>query len=244
ASMGAALGALMAYWGRLLLPGNLATANAIDWRILGFVVGLTIATGILFGVAPALRASLTTSGYGVGAMLKEGGRTMSGGRSRLGKALVVAQVAISLVLLVGAGLFLRTVRNLRSVDVGFERGNLLLLPINPALNGYAADRVRNVYTTMIDELSQVPGVRAVTASQPALLSGGVNSTTIFVQGRAQPADRNQINRLIIAANFFDVMGIKVTAGRAFSNQDDLRSPKVAIINEAAVRRYFRNENPL
>ena len=244
ASMGAALGALMAYWGRLLLPGNLATANAIDWRILGFVVGLTIATGILFGVAPALRASLTTSGYGVGAMLKEGGRTMSGGRSRLGKALVVAQVAISLVLLVGAGLFLRTVRNLRHVDVGFETGNLLLVPVNASLNRYDQPRMAGLWAQMLDELPHVPGVRAVTASNPPLLSGGLFRTGIYIQGRAKPTDRNSLDRMIVAPNFFETMGIRLVAGRGFDGRDTLTGPKVVIVNEAAARKYFLRENPI
>src|SRR5204863_1141114 len=139
-----------------------------------------IATGVLFGIAPALRSSRLN----VGAMLKEGGRTMSGGRSRLGKTLVVAQVAISLVLLVGAGLFLRTVRNLRHVDVGFESGNLLLVPVNPSLNRYEQPRVLSLFGQMLDQLPHVAGVRAVTASSPALLAGSVNRTGIYIQGRA------------------------------------------------------------
>ena len=130
AGVGASAGLLVAWWGRTLLPDNLAPGAPIDWRILGFVAALTVASGVLFGIAPALRSS------GINVALKEGGRGVYGGRSRLGKSLVVAQVAISLVLLVGAGLFLRTVRNLRSVDVGFESGNLLLVPINPAQNRY------------------------------------------------------------------------------------------------------------
>ena len=244
AAIGAALGALVAYWGRQLLPDNLATATAIDWRILGFVGGLTIATGILFGIAPALRASLTPSGGGIGAMLKEGGRSMSGGRSRLGKVLVVAQVAISLVLLVGAGLFLRTVRNLRHVDVGFETENLLLVPVNPALNRYEQPRIQSLFGEMLDQLSHVPGVRAATSSQPPLLSGNVNRTGIFIQGRARPTDRNSVNRMVVAANFLDTMGIRLTAGRGLTDRDTQAAPKVVVINDAAARKYFPRESPI
>jgi predicted permease len=244
ASMGAALGALVAYWGRQLLPGNLATAAALDWRILAFVVGLTVASGMLFGVAPALRASVTSSGSGVGAMLKEGSRTMTGGRSRLGKALVVAQVAISLVLLVGAGLFLRTVRNLRHVDVGFETGNLLLVPVNASLNRYDQPRMAGLWAQMLDELPHVPGIRAVTASNPPLLSGGLYRTGIYIQGRAKPTDRNSLDRLIVAPNFFETMGIRLVAGRGFDGRDTLTGPKVVIVNEAAARKYFARENPI
>jgi predicted permease len=240
AVIGAGLGALVAYWGRQLLPGNLATATAIDWRILSFVGGLTIATGILFGIAPALRSSRIN----VGAMLKEGGRSMSGGRSRLGKALVVAQVAISLVLLVGAGLFLRTVRNLRHVDVGFETGNLLLVPVNPALNRYEQPRIQNLFGQMLDQLPHVPGVRAVTASSPALLSGGQNTTRAYIQGRAKRTDSNRINRMVVAPNFFDTMGIRLNAGRGLTDRDTLAAPKVVVINDAAARKYFPRQNPI
>ena len=240
AVIGAALGGLVAYWGRQLLPGNLATAAAIDWRVLGFVGGLTLATGIFFGIAPAVRSSRLNAG----AMLKEGGRTMSGGRSRLGKTLVVSQVAISLVLLVGAGLFLRTVSNLRRVDVGFVSDNLLLVPVNPAINRYEQPRTLNLFTQVLDELPRVPGVRATTASQPALLSGNINRTRIYIQGRAKPTDRNSVNRLVVAPKFFETLGIPVRAGRALNDRDGASAPQVVVINEAAANKYFPRENPV
>jgi len=240
AAIGAALGVLIAYWGRQLLPGNLALATPIDWRILAFVAGITIATGVLFGIAPAIRSSRLN----VGAMLKEGGRSMSGSRSRLGKALVVAQVAISIVLLVAAGLFLRTVTNLRHVDVGFEADNLLLVPVSPGIAKYEPPRMQNLFAQLLDELPHIPGIRAVTASNPALLSGSTNRTSVFIQGKAQPTDKNSVNRLVIAPNFFSAMGIRLVAGRAFTDRDSLTSPKVVIINDAAARKYFPHENPL
>ena len=240
AAVGASAGLLVASWSRKLLPDNLAPGAPIDWRILGFVAALTVASGVLFGIAPALRSSRLN----VNEALKEGGRGIHGGRSRLGKSLVVAQVAISLVLLAGAGLFLRTVRNLRNVDVGFESGNLLLVPINPAQNRYEQPRIVNLYTSMLEELSHVPGVRAATASQPALLSGGVNRTGIYFEGRSQPADRNPINRVVVAENFFDAMGIPLLAGRAFGPSDGQTAPKVAIVNQTAVRTYFAGESPI
>ncbi len=240
AAFGAVLGALVASWGRQLLPANLATATPIDWRILGFVGGLTIATGILFGIAPALRSSRVN----VGSTIKEGGHTASGGRSRLGKTLVVAQVAISLVLLVGTGLFLRTVRNLQHVDVGFETDNILLVPVNLSLNRYEQPRILNLFKQLLDELPHVPGVRAVTASSPALLTGNVSRTGIYIQGRAKPTDRNTINRMLVAPNFFDAMGIRLVAGRSITGRDTDQSAKVAVINDAATRKYFANESPV
>jgi len=240
AAIGASVGTLVAYWGRQLLPGNLGTATPIDWRILAFVGGVTIATGILFGIAPAIRSSRLN----IGAMLKEGGRTMSGGRSRLGKTLVVAQVAISLVLLVAAGLFLRTVSNLRHVDIGFDADNLLLVPINPVLNRYEQARIVNLYGRLLDELPHIAGVRTVTSSQPPLLSGSVNGTSVFIQGKAKPTDRNHINRLVVAPNFFDAMSIRVVGGRTFNDRDTQAAPKVVIVNDAAARKYFPHENAL
>ena len=129
---------------------------------------------------------------------------VSGSRSALSKSLLVVQVAISLVLLVGAGLFLRTLDNLRQVDVGFNPRNLLLFRINPQLNRYDEQRQIALYTQLLERISAVPGVRAVALSNPALLSGSVNSTSIYVQGRVYEAGRrdldNSINRLVISPN--------------------------------------------
>jgi predicted permease len=177
-------------------------------------------------------------------MLKEGGRTMIGTRSRLSKALVVAQVAISLVLLVGAGLFLRTVRNLRHVDVGFTSEHLLLVPVNPALNRYEQPRILTLFGQLLDELPHVPGVRAATSSNPALLSGNRNRTSFYLQGRSKAADRTSIDRLVVAPNFFEAMGIGLVVGRTFNDRDTPAASKVAIINEAAVRQFFPHDNPL
>ena len=208
AVMGGALGALVGYWGRALLPGFADHAPPLDWRVLAFIAVVTLTTGIVFGIVPALRGTAIN----INSALKETGRSVVGGRSLLGKALLVIQVAISLVLLVGAGLFLQTLSNLRRVDVGFNPDNLLLFRVNPALNGYDETRMRAVYTQMLERLAAVPGVRGVAMSQPALLSGSINSTSIFVEGRSYPpgrqqGDDNSINRLVISSNFFDVMGI-------------------------------------
>ncbi len=185
----------------------------------------------------------------VNAALKETGRSVVGARSVLSKALLVVQVAISLVLLVGAGLFLRTLNNLRHVDVGFNPQNLVLFRVNPALNRYDEKRMVALYRDMLDRLGSVPGLRGAAMSQPALLSGSVNSTGIFVQGRTYPpgrpqGDGNSINRLVISPNFFDVMGIPIVLGRPLTNRDDAMAPKVVVINESAARKYFPNQNPI
>ena len=132
AAMGGALGVLVGRWGQQLLPGTAGQAAPLDWRVLSFVLGVTGLTGLVFGIAPALRAT----GMNVSGALKETSRSVAGSRSLLSKSLLVMQVAISLVLLIAAGLFLRTLQNLRNVDVGFNTRNLVLFRVNPALNRY------------------------------------------------------------------------------------------------------------
>jgi predicted permease len=155
-------------------------------------------------------------------------------------------VAISLVLLVGAGLFLRTVQNLRHVDVGFDPQNLVLFRVTPQLNRYDEARTAALYKELLERLAAVPGVRGAAMSQPALLSGSVNSTGIFVHGRTYaPGERdNSIHRVVVSPNFFDVMGIPLLAGRGFSDADHDTAPKVVVINDAAARKYFPGENPI
>jgi predicted permease len=245
AAMGGALGLLVGYWGRQLLPGGFGTPRPIDWKMVAFVMLVAGITGLLFGIAPALRGT----GINVNSALKEAGRGVVGSRSVLGKILLVVQVAMSLVLLVGAGLFLRTLNNLRHVDVGFNPQNLVLFRVNPALNRYDEKRMQAFYTDMLERLGGVPGVRGAAMSQPALLSGSVNSTSIYIQGRTYPAgrstgDETSINRLVISPNFFDVMGMPVIKGRAFTKRDDTAAPKVVVINEAAVRKFFPNDDPI
>ncbi len=241
--MGGALGILVGYWGRQLLPGP-GQALPMDWKVLAFVLAVTLTTGIVFGIAPALRGT----GMNVSSALKETSRSVVGGRSVLGKSLLVIQVAISLVLLIGAGLFLQTLQNLRHVDVGFNPQNLLLFRINPSLNRYDEKKMTGLYHDLIERIASVPGVRGVALSNPALLSGSINSTGIYVQGRVysggRQGDNNDINRLVISPNFFEVMGIPVVMGRGFTDRDGATAPKVVVVNEAAVRKYFPNENPV
>jgi predicted permease len=245
---GGALGVLVAHWGRRLLPTHVATAP-LDWRVLLFASGVALATGIVFGIAPALRVTGTSAGDA----LKETSRSVIGSRTLLSKSLVVVQVAISLVLLIGAGLFLRTVDNLRRVDVGFNPNNLVLFRVNPQLNGYPPARIELLYAQMTGRLLGVPGVRSVTLSNPPMLTGSVNSTGFVVQGRTygpeyrdDPRLRSTIsvNRVRIAPNFFATMEIPVIRGRAFTERDTGAAPKVAVVNEAAVRKFFSTEDPL
>jgi predicted permease len=245
AAIGGALGIAVAYWGKQLLPGAPGQAFRFDWPVLAFVMAVTMVTGILFGIAPALRGT----GINASASLKETSRSVVGKRSILSKSLLVAQVAISLVLLVGAALFLRTLHNLRHVDVGFNPENVLLFRVSPQLNGYDEARITTLYRDLLARIGGVPGVRGVAMSQPALLTGSVNSTSIYIHGRAYAAesrerDSNSINRVVVSPSFLEVMGIPIVAGRGLTDRDNQTAPKVVVVNQAAVRQFFPDGNAI
>ncbi|RPI52756.1 MAG: ABC transporter permease [Acidobacteria bacterium] len=247
AGAGGVLGLVLARWGQPLLPAPVGTADPADWRIFMFTAGMTMLAGIVFGFAPALRATKMD----VGIALKENSRSVAGSNAVLSRALLVMQVSISVVLLVGSGLFLHTLTNLRSVDVGFDPQNLVFIRVDAEGAGFSDERKFQFVQEGMIRLRSVAGVRAATVSKPTLLSGSVNGTAMFVQGRAYPGgraayntERDDINRVVVAPNYFDTMGIPVVAGRGFSDGDDRRAPEVAIINEAAARKFFPNENPV
>ena len=241
ASIGGVLGILVAKWSGQLLPGGAGQAAAIDWRVLCFVLAATTVTGIAFGIAPALR----TTSINVSAALKDTSRSVAGSRSVLTKGLLVLQVAVSLVLLIAAGLFLRTLNNLRHVDVGFNARNLVLFRVNPSLNRYDDKRAATLVDSITTRLGAIPGVRAVGVSTVALLSNGVFSTSLFRQGRSYaPRQSDSINVLAISPDYFKTMEMPLVSGRGFTERDNQTAPKVAIINETAARKYFPNENPL
>jgi predicted permease len=244
AAAGGALGLVVGYWGKQLLPGPPGQASYMDWQVFVFVLAVTVVTGVVFGIAPALRAT----GGDASAALKQTSRSVAGTRSLLGRSLLVVQVALSLVLLVGAGLFLRTLYNLRHVDVGFNPENLLLFRVAPELNRYDEKRSAALIDQLLERIGTVPGVRSVALTNPALLSGSVNSTSIFVRGRSYAGNtrdrRDSINRLVVSPGFFDTLGIPIVRGRGFTAADTESSPRVVLINEAAARQYFPGEDPI
>ena len=246
AFMGGALGIVVGYWGKQLLPPpvNQAAAHSTGacWRSCS---ALTALTGIVFGIAPALRAT----GVNVSDALKQTGRSVVGSRSALGKSLLVVQVAISLVLLVGAGLFLRTLHNLRHVDVGFNPQNLLLFRINPQLNRYDEKRQIALYTQLLERLASVPGVRGGGVVEPGAAVGQRQqhraSSCAAASTRPVSADERQHQSPgRLARTSSKRWGFRCCAGRGFSPRDNETAPKVVVINEAAAKKYFPNENPL
>jgi predicted permease len=241
AALGGALGILIANWSGQLLPGAAGQATSIDWRVLSFVLAVTVVTGIVFGIAPALRAT----SLNVSAALKETSRSIAGSRSVLTRALLIVQVAVSLVLLIAAGLFLRTLNNLRHVDVGFNTQNLVVFRVNPALNRYDDKKSNTVIEEITTRLKGVAGVRAVGVSSVPLLANNVSSTAIFRPGRSYaPRQSDEIYVLQVSPDYFKTMEIPLVAGRGFTDRDNQTAPKVVIINETAARKYFANENPI
>jgi predicted permease len=246
-TFGGALGVLIAVWIRDSLlgvsewagRGNLSLDPRLDLRVLAFTFGLSLLTGIVFGIVPALRATR----FDLTPVLKDTGRGSSAStRSLLSRSLVVAQVSISLLLLIGAGLLVRTLINLKHVETGFNEQNLLLFNVDPGLLGYKDDRLRNLYQQMFTQLEAVPGVRAVTFSRMPLLSRGASSGTFDLPG-ARPGDgkipqTGEVYFHNVRENFFEAMGIPLLLGRNFTGSDDLKAPKVAIVNQAFAQRYL------
>jgi predicted permease len=239
AALGSAAGMLVASWGVHLLPPPASSASVFNAHVLMFVLAATVVTSLVFGAVPALRATSLE----VNAGLKESARGIAGSRSVLARTLLVVQVALSLVLLIGAGLFLRTFENLRRVDVGFDTQNLLLVRITPRLSGYDQARTNELYKTLIERFGAVTGVRGVAMTNPVLLAGAVNSTTVWVQGRnyasAEPGAETDCNRMVVSTEFFRVYGIPVVMGRGLTDRDNESAPRVAVVNETAARTLFQ-----
>ena len=232
-SVGGALGGLLAYWLQGLLPfGQTAPA---DWRVFGFLAGVSMLTGVVFGLLPALRATQVD----LARSMRQSGRSVTGSRTVLGKGLVVLQIAMSLVLLVGPGLFLQTLENLEGVDVGFDSKNLLMFNVNPRINGYDADRSSRVFHQMLERMATVPGVTSAALTRTRLLSGTTNMYSTWKQWQTShaPAEENMY-MMDVSPALFATMGIPVLRGRSFIDCDGATGPKVAILNEAAARRLF------
>jgi len=247
AMLGGAAGVLFAYLGKDTLlslrpwgGSELVLDLRIDLRVLAFTMVVSLLTGILFGLAPALRATRVD----LSPALKDNARSLaSAARPLLTKALIVVQVSLSLVLMIGAALFVRTLTNLEAVDVGFNRENLLLFRVDPRLSGYQSARIPDLYQRMTERIEAVPGVRSATMSRHPLLSGSARNSNITVQGDANQSDEPVYSNTV-AANFLETMEMPLLLGRGLSIHDDARAPKVAVINQAMARKYFGDTNPI
>ena len=249
--LGGALGLLFAFWASKallqLVSGNAAASIDLrpDLPILGFTAAVAIFTGVLFGLAPALRATRVE----LAPTLKESARSVAGqgagGRWQLGKLLVVVQFALSLLLVMGAGLFLRTLRNLERLDLGYDRHSLLLLNVEPVAAGYEGARLETFPRELVDQLKALPGVRAVTFSENGIFSGTESGTTIRLPDSQNPGeDGFSIAYDCVGAEYFQTTGIPLAAGRDFELRDGPGAPYVAVINEAMAKKHFAGVSPL
>jgi predicted permease len=246
---GGALGTIFAVWTGDALLRSLPYENVPrvfdaepDMRVALFTFFVSLATGLGFGALPSLQATRPA----VTPTLKdEAGALASRSAGRFRRGLVVAQVALSLLLLIGAGLFARSLANLGTVDPGFESDEVLAFSVDPSLNGYDLPRRMNVVSRIRDEVAAEPGVRSVSLAQVGLMTGSTSSSTVKVQGYEPKEDENRSASFNgVAPEFFKTLGIPLLLGRDFTDGDDLESPRVAVVNEAFARYFFRDSDPL
>jgi predicted permease len=225
--VGGALGILLSLWGVNAITALFSSGYqafpfviALDWRVLLFTVGVTFAVGILFGLAPAARGArvdLTPSLKETASSLP-GSAAHSGRRFRLGSALVVAQVALSIVVLIGAGLLVRTLSNLHNLNPGFDARSVLLFGVNPAAAGYTDQKTAQLYSDLQQRFAALPGVISASYSEDALLSGNWSSDDVHLDG-APPKQNVESARLAVGLNFLSTMRIPLLAGRNLNSAD-------------------------
>jgi predicted permease len=271
AALGGGLGVVIAIWGKTVVsrllagsPEGLHYDTTLDFRVVGFALTAVVVTAVLSGLIPALRAGSADARAG----LKE--RTTFGApRGRAGRALVAGQIAFSLVLLAGAGLYVRTLINLVHVNPGFPTKNLLLFQLKPGNAGYKEPQLTAFYERVQQSLSAIPGVRSAALTQYALLGGVVASGSFKIPGHPADAEiqgeinrngpiehgharqhpfasgpRQQTYQLTVSETFFTTMDISLLQGRALSESDGDGTPKVAVINESFAQKFFPGESPV
>jgi predicted permease len=257
---GGALGLLVASWSASALVKFLDRTMldvvldvALDLRAIAFAFGASVVTGLLFGAAPALKAARQS----VGAWLK-GGRAL-GSRGRvfeLRYLLVSGQVALSLTLVVGAGLFLRTLANLKGIDTGFHADRVLIASFNPGLSRYSEQRARDFYARLMERVGALPGVETVSMADQPLLAGAMYEGVVVegdtggetggeTGGATTAGAAGSVAAIkAVTPRFFETMRIPLRLGRDFTSQDVPGAPKVAIVNERFVRQFFGGRNPI
>ena len=248
--IGGVVGLLVASWTMGLLvsaipesTGAVGLSASLDLRLFAFTIGLSVATGLLFGVLPALKATRLN----LEATLREQGSSVSGsiGQVRFRKGLVVSQVILTTVLLVGAGLFARSLNNLKQLDLGMHPENLIAFSLAPESNGYSPQRTIGLFDQLHQTLSTQPGVQSVTESVMAAFTDSNSGSNITVEGyTAQENEDMNAGQNFIGSEYFSTMGIPLIQGREFAASDTATGPKVAIINEAMSHRFFEGRNPI
>lgn len=244
ALLGAALGTLIALWGTSFIANQLPDGiprlaeASVDMRVLGFTLGVSLLTGLLFGIAPSLQASrlnLTES-------LKEGDRSSAGGRGRLRSVLVVSEVALTLTLLVGAGLLIQSFRRVLQVDPGFDPQNLLTMQVS--VNNPDGQQVASFFNQLQENVRKLPGVRSVAISNGLPLVTA-NQPTFFIEGRPLPEKGKEPGaiRYTVSPDYFQTLGIELLKGRVFTAHETPATPLTVVIDEALAR-HFENQDPI
>jgi predicted permease len=220
---------------RLASDGSTPFSTTLDARLLAFNFAIALGVSVLFSLAPAvqlLRPDIVNS-------LKQQTGTMSGGSLSLRRLIVSLQVGLSVLLLVGSGLFVRTMQNLRRVDTGFNTSHLITFHIDPLLSGYSKEKIPLLQQNVLDAMTALPGVQAVAASDDPELADMGHSGNVTVEGYTAPPDEDfVVEEPSVNASFFHAMQVPIIAGRAFTEDDDAAHPPVVIVNETFVKHYF------
>jgi predicted permease len=255
AVLGAAAGLLTATWGTSLLvalfehpESAIAVSSTPDARIVAFTVALALGTGLLFGLLPALQSTKPSLAP---ALKEQSGGIVGGGPVRLRKALVVAQVALSLLLLIGAGLFVRSLRNLLAQNPGFDTTNLISFAMDPSLNGYPPERNKRLAMTLVDRIASLPGVTSASIAGVRVLDGGSWNSTVTVEGYAAKEGESAVayNNTVMPG-YFRTLRIPLLLGRDFTSRDvrwgepKEGEPGIAIANQRFVEQYLRGKDPI
>ena len=213
-----------------------------DWRVLLFTIGVTTVTALLFGLAPARRAVRVD----VASSLKAHTRVVTGEGTRLRGGLVIAQVALSMLLAVGAGLFINSLRQVLAVETGFDATNVLLVRVSATGAGYRGERTIQFFNELLDRLNSRPGIQSAAMSLYPPVSRGAHSRgNISVEGVEVPPDKSRLTlRQVVSSRYFETIGQKLVQGRSFTELDRHGAPNVAVINETLARRFFGNGNPV
>jgi predicted permease len=243
---GGLLGLVLAKWATATLIALMSTSDkrlvldsGMDSKVLLFMFSVSILTGILFGLAPAVRASK----YDLASAMKDAAN-QSGARDkhRLGKSLIIAQVAASLVLMIGAGLFVRTLVNYEHDSFGFDQRNLLTFGLDPTRAGYQDEGLVNLYAQLLDRIQALPGVRSATLMSDAPMSGWSGNTTVAVEGSEKPPATVRWQK--VGPDFFQTMGIPIIGGRDIQRTDTAVSPHIAVVDETFAAKFLPGQNPI
>jgi predicted permease len=252
ASLGGVGGLVLGYFGRRALPTLMTNAweradvasvsPQLDWGVFGFTLVVTLLTGIIFGLVPAWLSARSE----VSSTLKETAQSASRRRKGLtGKSIVVFQIALSTMLVVGAGLFLRTLLKLNAVDVGFDADHLVLFEISPPARRYPGPKDVRLHQELEQRIAALPGIEHVSPGSVPFIAQNMSNADFFAEGEApDPKKKTAEDENTVGIDFFPTLGIPILAGRGFGPQDTSTSPKVGVINQSLARKRFPNINPI